>query len=113
MDATSLSQRAKGAAAEREARGVLIDLLGPCVSKRRLEQTRDGGHDLDVAGLVALEVKRQEKASLLAWMKQAITQSPHDRLPAVMWRPNRSPWLVCMTVDDWAVLVREAIGEKQ
>lgn len=109
----SKHERAKGAAAEREARGVLIDLLGPCVGKRRLEQTRDGGHDLDVAGLVGLEVKRQERAAVPEWMAQAVAQTPADRLPAVMWRQSRRGWLVCMTVEDWAVLVREAIGEKQ
>jgi len=33
-------------------------------------------------------------------------------LPAVMWRPSRRGWVVCMGVDDWATLVREAMPGK-
>jgi hypothetical protein len=34
-------------------------------------------------------------------MSQAIHDADGKALPAVMTRRNRSPWLVCMRLDDW------------
>lgn len=104
------SERRKGAQAEREARVYLSDRLGDrAVSGRRLAQTRDGGHDLTVAERIALEVKRQERASLQAWMAQAVESAGDGMVPAVMWRPSRNGWLVVMRAEDWCDLVRETL----
>jgi len=106
----SASQRTKGAAAEREFRGLAIDTFGlAAVGQRRLAQTRDGGHDLDLFDFLAVEVKRQERASVYAWLEQAQTSAPQGRLPCVVWRPSRRGWCVVMMWDPWAELVREAV----
>lgn len=105
----SKSQRTKGAQGEREAAHLLSEELGQVV-ERILSQTRDGGHDLEVtstAGKICIEVKRQERANILAWMDQA-EQSAGEHLAAVMWRPSRKGWQVVMSVKDWVKLVREA-----
>ena len=103
------SRRAKGAAAEREAAALLTELLG-FVVQRSLGQTRDGGVDLQVADLAAVEVKRQENARLHEWLRQ-VEDAVHGTtlLPAVMWRPSRRGWVVCMPAEDWCSLVREAL----
>ena len=115
----SASQRRKGAQAEREAFGLLSGLLGEQVWRRRgSDQSADGGHDLEIltdpnrdTG-IAVEVKRQERAQLGTWMDQAEVSAVargEAWLSAVMWRPSRRGWLVCMTVEDWARLVREGM----
>lgn len=85
----SNSQRRKGACGERELAKALSELLNLDIS-RNLDQTRDGGHDLD--GLpFALEVKRQEKLSLGKWWRQAVEQA-NGRPPVLAYRQSRKPW---------------------
>ena len=103
----SASQRRKGQQGEREAAAELTDQL-ELIVKRRLGQERDGGHDL-VVGPCAVQVKRQERASLHAWLTQAENDASQGTLPAVMWRPSRRGWVVCMSLEDWCQLVREAL----
>ena len=104
----SKSQRTKGAAGEREVVGILRDELGIEVA-RNLDQSRDGGCDitLQVAGkAMALEVKRQERASVPTWLAQVgkVDAEYH----AVVWRPSRQAWTVCLPLADFIKLVREA-----
>lgn len=103
----SKSQRTKGAAGEREAAKLLADLLGVDPIKRRLEQTRDGGYDLDACG-IAIEVKRTERVGLNAALRQVWLAKDDDQLGAVMHRANGENWKVTMDLDDWCQLVREA-----
>lgn len=101
------AERRKGQAAEREVSGKLQELLGiECV--RRLGQERDGGHDVTV-GPVALQVKRQERASIPTWLAQAEADAPDGMLPAVAWRRSRGQWVVALSLEDFATLVREAL----
>ena len=62
----------------------------------------------DLTGLpgVHIECKRGEKQALYAWIEQAERDSRKfkDGLPAIFWRKNRSPWLVCMTLANWISL---------
>lgn len=106
-------RRAKGAAGEREACALLTERLGQSV-RRRLGQSREGGHDTQVEigdRRVYVEIKRQERASLHAWLEQAEEACEGDEgcIPAVMWRPSRRGWVVCMDLDDWCWLAREAM----
>ena len=104
----SKSQRTKGAAGEREVCGILRDELGVEVG-RELGQSRDGGCDirLEVAGQsMALEIKRQEKASLPAWLAQVAKVEAEYH--AVVWRQSRKPWTVALPLEDFIKLIREA-----
>ena len=101
------SQRSKGQRGERELAGKLQELLGvECV--RRLGQERDGGGDVEV-GDVVIECKRQERASLHAWLEQAERAATDGRMAAVAWRPSRRDWVVAMPLEDWARLMRESM----
>ena len=103
-------QRNKGAQAEREIAGILHDLLGGEPIQRRLSQTRDGGYDLQVAGCIAVEVKRVETLSLPAALRQVAAAVEADQevdVGVVVHRRSRQPWTVSMTVEDFAYLVRE------
>ena len=105
-----LSQREKGKVGEREAANTLSDLLGTHLF-RNLGQERDGGSDITVpstAGDLAVQVKRQERARIGPWLRQARDDvNGSDAIPCVMWRANGKGWCVVMEVEEWAKLVRE------
>jgi hypothetical protein len=69
----------------------------------------------DVTGIIGIhcEVKRNERLNITDAMSQAIRDSEkfHDGLPAVFHRKNRSKWLVTMTLVDWLMLYKKAMGE--
>lgn len=96
-----LSSKRKGAAAEREAARTLWAILEPVYSglgrevpdiQRNLMQTREGGYDLVGLDWIALEVKRQERANVEAWWRQAVQQTGPGQIPVLMWRQNHQPW---------------------
>ena len=66
------------------------------------------GSTPDLTGLdgIHAECKRCEKQALYEWIEQAQRDSGKfkDGLPAIFWRKNRAPWLVCMTLADWISL---------
>lgn len=103
------SQRAKGAAGERELCSLLNEHLG-CETKRNLTQTREGGCDtwLQIAGNLscAIEIKRVERLQLKAAVDQV--SAVDADLHAVAHRTNGKPWLVTMPIESWIRLVREA-----
>lgn len=107
--------RTKGASGEREFCTVLANLIGlPCL-ERNLEQTRSGGHDLQVRepdrelfdnerqmidqlNQLAIEIKRYSRATphLIAdWWKQTTRQASRiKRSPTLAFREDRSRWQV-------------------
>ena len=101
------SQRAKGAAAEREVAQILADALG-IVVKRKLGQARDGGDDITI-GPFRVEVKRRETLAMDQWSRQVETAAGVDDIPVVVYRRSREPWRVSMLLEDWILLVREEI----
>lgn len=87
-----VSQRRKGAAAERELCDLLEDELGIEVY-RNLDQVRNGGADILCVHGFAIEVKRREALSRPAWWSQAVRQAQTGNLePMVFYRRSREPW---------------------
>lgn len=74
------------------------------------------GSTPDLTGLtgIHIECKRGEKQALYEWIQQAQRDSSkfRDGLPAIFWRKNRAPWLVCMTLTDWISLYNRTLSEK-
>ena len=74
------------------------------------------GSTPDLTGLdgVHIECKRGEKQALYTWIAQAQRDSSKfkDGLPAIFWRKNRAPWLVCMTLVDWISLYNRTLSEE-
>ena len=69
----------------------------------------------DVIGLpgVHIECKRSETLSVYAAYEQAVKDSVGSSdLPVVMHRRSRRPWLVIMSLSDWAKLYRAYVGRK-
>jgi len=103
--------REKGQEGEREAAKILSEELGFPI-KRILDQTREGGHDLDIPGY-AIEVKRGENISLPAAIRQVKRSAADSGIDnwAVVYRANNSPWRVVLSTDieGLATLSREEI----
>ena len=94
--------KAKGTKGENELKGKFHDELGFHLV-RNLDQTRKGGYDCSVrkfddqdAPVVlpfAIEFKRDEKLSVFAMWKQAVSQVTQTcPIPVVAYRRNRHPW---------------------
>lgn len=101
------ARRAKGAAAEREFFHLLNRFLPARLQMaRRLGQARDGGSDGSTAH-VNIEVKRQERLNLPAWLRQA-RHGSGGKVPVVAYRQNHGDWhcLVDMTPVQLAAYLR-------
>ena len=69
----------------------------------------------DVIGLpgVHIECKRSETLSVYAAYEQAVKDSVGSSdLPVVMHRRSRRPWLVIMSLSDWAKLYKSYVRRK-
>ena len=114
--------RIKGQKGERE----VVALLQPVVDKvfgfnemghsihkleRNLDQTRDGGHDIDGLDGFSIEVKWCEQFQINKWWKQTLDQAlgnkENIRYPILFYRKSHNPWrmktFVTLQSGDWAV----------
>lgn len=98
----------KGADGEREVMAVLRE-HGYQVERGG---TQSYGQQPDLYGLdgVHLEIKRSECARIWDWMAQSKEDSQRfkDGVPTVIFRRNRSDWLICMELTDWLSLYQQA-----
>jgi Holliday junction resolvase len=100
-------KRNKGAAGERELAGILKDQLGFEV-KRNLGQARDGADDITIQKF-RIEVKRQERLQVDKWSEQVESCSKSGEIPILAYRRNGQPWRVCLRLDDFIPMLRDAL----
>lgn len=100
-------KRNKGAAGERELAGILKDNLGFEV-KRNLGQARDGADDITIQKF-RIEVKRQERLQVDKWSEQVESCSKSGEIPVLVYRRNGQPWRVCLKLDDFIPMLRDAL----
>jgi hypothetical protein len=106
MNRPTINSRSKGSRGELEVASLIHEHLGVRLV-RRLDQSRAGGFDLEVAPgqtgpavdclrAMALEVKRHgavTPGTLASFWAQAAKQAePEGLTPVLCWRANRSPW---------------------
>ena len=96
--------RNKGAAAERELAEILSNELG-FVVKRKLDQARDSGDDIQVQKY-RIEAKRRETLALPAWCRQIEAHCQPCEVPVVAYRQNGQPWRIVMKLEDFLPLLR-------
>ena len=84
----------KGKAGEREAANWLAKRFNLAESPtRNLDQTREGGHDLNGFPPFCIEVKRQETLSKRDWWLQVTASVTKEySIPVVMYRQNHKKW---------------------
>lgn len=102
------SSARKGANGEREVMAILKE-RGYIVERGG---TQSFGQRPDLYGLEGyhLEIKRTETTKIWEWMEQSRidAQRFQDGVPLVIFRRNRSPWLVTMALTDWLALYDKA-----
>jgi len=92
-------QRTKGQVGEREFAKIIEDNLG-VECKRIIEQTREGGHDLNLWNY-AIEIKRAKKMNLSGWWKQTVTNAREvNKIPVLAYRIDNMKWHVVMSFID-------------
>lgn len=106
------ASRDKGKRGEREFANVMREWLGDIADRitRRIEQTRDSGHDLDGLDPFAVEVKRCETLAIPAWWRQTKKSAIDAGLrPALAYRRNGEDWkvMVELTPEEFATIIRE------
>lgn len=92
----SAASRRKGLAGERE---VADRFIAAGFDVRGLESSGDWlaiGRD----ATLHLEVKRQERLQLPAWLAQAKQEAPQGVPPIVVFRQNRGEWYACLPLED-------------
>ncbi|MGE3279704.1 MAG: hypothetical protein AB7H90_03400 [Alphaproteobacteria bacterium] len=103
-----INQRNKGRAGEQEI--VRIFKQEGYEEAERGWQSRGGGEDnADVNGIpgVHVEVKRTERFEPYNWLAQAQRDAGQDRLPVVLHRRNRQPWMAIMPLEFFLKLMKE------
>lgn len=101
-----VNSRAKGARGERE--------LAACLRKygfdaRRGQQHAGGVESPDIRHNIPglhLECKRVERLNIRQAYEQACGDCG-DLMPVVVFRQNRTPWMVALSLDDFAKLLLE------
>jgi len=89
-------QRTKGQVGEREFAKLIFTNLG-IECNRRIEQTRDSGHDLDLLDY-AIEVKRAKKINITSWWRQTVENAlVANKLPVLAYRIDNMKWHVVMS----------------
>ncbi|MBR2675229.1 MAG: hypothetical protein IKE52_07280 [Mogibacterium sp.] len=98
-----MNSKDKGRRGERE---LAKELRQNGYDTRRGQQYSGANGDADVVGLsgIHIECKRRERLNIYDAIQQAVSDTNHSDLPAVFWKKNRKPWLVCMRLDDWLSL---------
>lgn len=107
-----MNSKQKGKKGELELSHKLND-LGFNTRRTAQYNGKEQGSLADLVGIegVHIECKRVEKLNIIEAMEQARRDSKDGEAPMVFHRRNRTPWLVTMSLEDWAV--REHLYQKE
>lgn len=108
----SISQRRKGAAGEREVVRLMNETLGEDTVRRNLNQTREGGTDIQVAPY-GIEVKRRKQMAFYQWLHQAERACGDAAKPVVVARADGEEWVAIIPLPEFLRLAREDIVWEQ
>lgn len=84
--------RNKGNAGELEIRDICRVAGYPEAQRTPLSGSASEKGDISLVPGLSFEVKRQERPSWAAWLKQAEAQARPDQVPLVVWRKSYAPW---------------------
>jgi Holliday junction resolvase len=102
------AQRTKGATFERDVVNALkaagID------AARNLDQTRDGGGDIDV-GAYMIECKRRASIAVYDWLDQCTRAARPGQIPVVVARGDRREAVVILRLDDFIPMLEKETKE--
>lgn len=106
--------RNKGKRGELELSHALQKLGFP--DARRSQQFCGSAISADLSGIPGIhaEVKRTETLSLYAAYAQAVRDAGgSDDIPVVFHRRNGKPWLVILSLEDWATIYEKYVSKTE
>lgn len=108
---TKINSKAKGKAGELELSHKLQE-LGFETRRTAQYNGKEQGSLADLVGIptIHIECKRNERLNIFEAYHQAERDS-NGETPAVFHRKNREPWLVTMSLEDWALREHAYIKE--
>jgi len=71
-------------------------------------QARDGADDITIQKF-RIEVKRQERLQVDKWSEQVESCSKSGEIPILAYRRNGQPWRICLKLDDFIPMLRDAL----
>lgn len=97
-----MNSKRKGSAAERELCAILTGAGYPAHRNDQRYTGGKGNPDVEAEGLehLHIEVKRVEKLNVSAAMQQAANDA-ENKIPVVIHRRSREPWLITMPLTDF------------
>ena len=87
-----------------------LNELGFATRRTAQYNGKENGSLADLVGIdgVHIECKRVEKLNVIEAYEQAKRDCKQDEVPTVFHRKNGKPWLVTISLEDWAELYKEA-----
>jgi len=106
-----INSKSKGKAGELELSHKLKD-LGFDTRRTAQYNGKEQGSLADLIGIpgVHVECKRVERLNIDVAYEQAVRDANEGETPMVFHRRNRKPWLVTMSLEDWAARERKFNG---
>lgn len=106
----SVNSKQKGKKGELELAKRLNE-LGFATRRTAQYNGKENGSLADLVGIdgVHIECKRVEKLNVIEAYEQAKRDCKQDEVPTVFHRKNGKPWLVTISLEDWAELYKEAM----
>jgi Holliday junction resolvase len=96
------AQRTRGQVFEREIVNTLKD--AGIDAARNLDQTRDGGGDIDL-GAYMIECKRRASIAVYEWLDQCTRAARPGQIPVVVARGDRREAVVILRLDDFILML--------
>lgn len=104
----TINSKQKGSRSEREVAKILRE-HGFTDARRTAQYCGNTGDAADVIGIDGyhLEIKHQERTQIWSWIEQAQHDAKDGEVPTVIFRQNRKPWMVCISLEDFLNLLNK------
>lgn len=101
------ASRVKGQVAEREVAAIINEQLGTDLRRTPLSGGMVWKGDIRGWDGMHVEIKRQEKLALPAWLKQTEDDCPQGDTPLLIFRQSREPWRAVLRLTDLLTIIKK------
>lgn len=101
------ASRNKGAAAEREVAKIINEHLGTDLRRTPLSGGMVWAGDIRGWDGWHIEVKRQERLAIPAWLEQTESDCPEGDTPLLIFRQSHQPWRAVLRLTDLLQLIKD------
>ena len=105
----TINSKQKGSRAERLLAQILRE-HGYENARRSAQYCGNTGDAADIVDAIPglhIECKWQEQLRLWSWYEQSQHDANDGEIPTVIFRQNRKPWMVCVSLEDFLKILKE------